>query len=88
MMPPWIQEGGIDGWIANMQIPELRAKALEEMRDPNADWENLGRGSGYENVYTGGFKNPELRHLTGKSLLEISEMRGTSPERNGDGSGC
>ncbi len=80
MIPPWIQEGGIDGWIANMQDPELRAKALEEMRDPNRDWENLGAGSGYDNVVTVGFKNPNLRHLTGKTLLEISQMRGKSPE--------
>lgn len=80
MIPPWIQEGGIDGWVANMKDPELRAKALEEMRDPNRDWENLGAGSGYENVVTVGFKNPELRHLIGKTLLEISAMRGTSPE--------
>ncbi|MBT6330736.1 MAG: D-aminoacylase [Kordiimonadaceae bacterium] len=80
MIPPWIQEGGINGWTANMQNPELRAKALGEMRDPNSEWENLGSGSGYENVITVGFKNPELRHLIGKTLLEISEMRGTSPE--------
>lgn len=80
MIPPWIQEGGINGWTANMQDPELRAKALIEMRDPNRNWENLGAGSGYENVIPVGFKNPELRHLIGKTLIEISEMRGTSPE--------
>jgi N-acyl-D-amino-acid deacylase len=80
MIPPWIQEGGIDGWIANMKTPGLRAKAINEMRDPNSPWENLGTGSGYENVILIGFKNPELRHLTGKSLLEVAKMRGTSPE--------
>ena len=80
MIPPWIQEGGIDGWVANMKDPELRAKALKEMRDPNRDWESLGAASGYENVITVGFKNPDLRHLVGKTLLEISKMRGTSPE--------
>jgi N-acyl-D-amino-acid deacylase len=80
MIPPWIQEGGIDGWIENMQDPAKRAKALEEMQMDDAGWENLGRGSGYENVITVGYKNPELRHLTGKTLLEIAEMRGTSPE--------
>lgn len=80
MIPPWIQEGGIDSWIANMQDPELRAKALEEMQMDDAGWENLGRGSGYENVITVGYKNPELRHLIGKTLVEIAEERGKSPE--------
>ena len=80
MIPPWIQEGGIDGWTSNMKDPEMRARALKEMRDPLRDWENLGSGSGYENVITVGFKNPDLRHLTGKTILEIAEMRDTSPE--------
>lgn len=80
MIPPWIQEGGIEGWISNMQDPELRAKALEEMLMNDAGWENLGRGSGYENVVTVGYRNPDLRHLTGKTLVEIAEMRGTTPE--------
>lgn len=80
MIPPWIQEGGIDGWIANMQDPEQRARALKEMRDPTSPWENLGTGSGYDNVVLVGFKNPELRHLTSKTLNEIAEIRGTSPE--------
>jgi N-acyl-D-amino-acid deacylase len=26
-----------------------------------------------------GFKNPQLKHLTGKTLAEVAEMRGTSP---------
>ncbi|MCP5382551.1 MAG: D-aminoacylase [Kordiimonadaceae bacterium] len=80
MIPPWIQEGGIKSWIANMQNPELRAKALHEMRDPNRDWESLGAASGYENVVLVGFDNPDLRPLTGKRLTEIAEMRGSSPE--------
>ena len=63
-----------------MKTPGLRAKAINEMRDPNSPWENLGTGSGYENVILIGFKNPELRHLTGKSLHEVAKMRGTSPE--------
>lgn len=80
MIPPWIQEGGIEQWIKNMQDPELRAKALSEMKDPNRDWESLGAASGYENVLLAGFRNPDLRGYTGKRLTEIAEERGTSPE--------
>lgn len=80
MIPPWIQEGGINGWITNMKDSEQRAKALAEMHMDDAGWENLGRGSGYENVITVDYKNPDLRHLIGKTLVEISQMRGTSPE--------
>lgn len=80
MIPPWIQEGGIEQWIKNMQDPELRARALSEMKDPNRDWESLGAASGYENVLLAGFRNPDLRGYTGKRLTEIAEERGTSPE--------
>lgn len=80
MIPPWIQEGGTKSWIANMQDPELREKALQEMRDPDRDWESLGAASGYDNVITVGFENPDLRDLTGMKLTDIAKMRGSSPE--------
>ena len=80
MIPPWIQEGGIDGWIANMKNYDLRQRALKEMRDPTSPWENLGTGAGYDNVLLVGFKNKALRSLTGKTLNEVAAMRNTSPE--------
>ncbi|MEM1380781.1 MAG: amidohydrolase family protein [Pseudomonadota bacterium] len=79
--PPWSQEGGNDAWFARLEDPELRARVIAEMRDPNAGYENLYLAAGSpENVLLIGFDNPALRPLTGKSLAEVAAMRGTSPE--------
>ena len=79
--PPWSQEGGHDAWVARLRDPELRTRIIEEMRDPDAGYENLYLEAGSpENVILSGFRNPELRALTGKTLAEVAAERGTSPE--------
>jgi len=80
-MPPWVQEGGHDAWVDRLQDPEIRARAIEEMSRPTDAWENLYLAAGGpENLLFFSFKNEDLKPLTGKTLAEVAEMRGTSPE--------
>ncbi|HXI88291.1 MAG TPA: D-aminoacylase, partial [Parvularculaceae bacterium] len=80
-MPPWVQEGGHDAWVARLKDPKIRARVIKEMREPPQGWENLYRAAGGpENVLLVSFKNPALKPLTGKSLAEVAKMRGESPE--------
>jgi N-acyl-D-amino-acid deacylase len=80
-MPPWVQEGGHDAWVARLRDPAIRARVLAEMRAPTADWESLYQlAGGPENVILIGFKNPALRHFTGQTLAQVAAARGTSPE--------
>lgn len=80
-MPPWVQEGGLLKWIARMRDPETRKRVVEEMRTKTDKWENLLLAAGSpERVLLVGFKNPSLKHLTGKTLAEVAARRGTSPE--------
>jgi N-acyl-D-amino-acid deacylase len=80
-MPPWAQEGGLDAWIGRLEDPVLRPRILAEMRTPTDEWENLMLATGSpENVLLVGFKSDELKPLTGKSLAEVANMRGKSPE--------
>ena len=44
-MPPWVQEGGLQQWIARMRDPRIRARVAAEMRTPSDEWENLLLGS-------------------------------------------
>ncbi|UCC96139.1 MAG: D-aminoacylase, partial [Candidatus Omnitrophota bacterium] len=57
-----------------------RKRILREMTTPSEDWENLFLLSGSpENILIVGLKNPRLKHLNGKTLAEIAEIRGKSP---------
>jgi N-acyl-D-amino-acid deacylase len=80
-MPPWVQEGGLDSWIDRLRDPALRRRVAEEMRTPTDKWENLLLAAGSpERVLLVGFKNPALKHLTGKTLAEVAKRRGQTPE--------
>ncbi|HSR66554.1 MAG TPA: D-aminoacylase [Acidobacteriota bacterium] len=79
-MPPWVQEGGLDDWIERLKDPATRRRVMAEMTTHTDEWENLFHAAGSaENLLLVGFKNDDLKHLTGKSLAEVAEMRGTSP---------
>ena len=80
-MPTWVQQGGIDGWVAQLKKPDVRKKVVAEMRDPNAKWESLLLAAGSpDRVLLIGFKTDKLKPLTGKTLAEVAKMRGVSPE--------
>ena len=79
-MPPWVQDGGLEAWIARLKDPAARARVLADMRDPHPAWENLAGKAGPEGMLLLAFKNPALKPLTGKTLAEVAKMRGKSPE--------
>ncbi|MBA7628658.1 N-acyl-D-glutamate deacylase [subsurface metagenome] len=79
-MPPWVQEGGHQAWVQRLKDPKIRKRVLKEMTTPTDKWENLYILAGTpENIILIGFKNERLKHLTGKTLAEVAEMRGKSP---------
>ena len=80
-MPPWVQEGGYGEWSRRLQDPAIRKKVAKEMRAKGDGWENLYFAAGSaDKLILNGFRNDSLRYLTGKTLAEVSKMRGTSPE--------
>ena len=80
-MPQWVQAGGLEQWIARLKDPAVRARVADEMKRPGDGWENLYYEAGSaDKLLLLGFKNPKLKHLTGKTLTEVARMRGKSPE--------
>ncbi len=80
-MPPWVQEGGYDAWAERLQDPEIRAKVKAEMMAKGDGWENLYFAAGSAaKLILNGFKNDSLKYLTGKTLKEVAELRGTGYE--------
>ena len=79
-MPPWVQAGGLAAWIGRLKDPETRAKVIDEMRTPSDEWENLYLASGADKMILVGFRNPDLKALTGETLADVAEARGKTPE--------
>ncbi len=79
-MPPWVQEGGLQAWIARMKDPASRERVKNEMATPTDAWENFFVAAGPEQMLLVAFKNDKLKPLTGKTLAEVAKMRGKSPQ--------
>ena len=79
-MPPWVQDGGLEAWIARLKDPAIRARLLADMRNPASDWENLLLAAGADGTLLLGFKNPALKPLTGKTLAAVAKARGVSAQ--------
>lgn len=79
-MPPWVQEGGLRAWIERLRDPLVRDRVRREMSTPTDAWENLYLAAGPEKTLLASFKSEALKPFTGKTLAEIAEIRGKSPE--------
>jgi N-acyl-D-amino-acid deacylase len=79
-MPPWVQDGGLEAWVARLKEPAVRARVIADMRDPAPAWENLYRHAGADGTILLAFKNPKLKPLTGRTLASVAKERGVSPE--------
>jgi len=80
-VPPWVQDGGFEASLERMRDPEMRKRIIKEMNTPSDEWENMFLLAGsLDNILLVNFRNAALKPLTGKTLAEVVEMRGTSPE--------
>ena len=80
-MPPAVQEGGLDVWVARLTDPAVRRRVGREMRTPTDAWENLFMAAGSpDRVLLVEFRQDSLKYLTGKTLAEVAALRGTTPE--------
>jgi|GEM_PF-30643 len=80
-MPPWVQEGGFERWRDRLRDASVRTRVAREMREPPDRWENLLLAAGSpDRVLLVGFRNPDLKHLTGMSLGAVARRRGVSAE--------
>ena len=79
-MPPWVQEGGLEAWIGRLKDPATRERVKKEMDTPTDAWENFFTAAGPDRILLVAFKNDKLKPYTGKTLAEISKLRGTPPE--------
>ena len=79
-MPPWVQEGGYEQWVARLKDPAIRARLRKEMTTPTTEWENFFVGAGPEGILLSGFKSEALKPLTGKTLADVARMRGKPAE--------
>ncbi|MFL6725496.1 MAG: amidohydrolase family protein [Sphingomicrobium sp.] len=78
--PTWMQDGGLEAWIARLKDPAIRARAIAEMHGAKAGENTKIVTDEPDKVLMVGFKNPKLKPLTGKTLGQVARERGKPPE--------
>jgi len=82
VLPPWASDGGFDALTERLRDPETRERIVAEMQAPAEGWENLLQlAGGADRLLLMGFANESLEPLIGKTLAEVAEVRGKSPEQ-------
>lgn len=69
-LPEWVRIDGVGAAIEKLKDPTTRNKVVKELIFSNPP----------ESILLVGFRNPELRHLSGKRLSEVAADRNLSPE--------
>jgi N-acyl-D-amino-acid deacylase len=78
--PLWIQDGGVEAWVARLKDPAQRARALAEMRGPDGTENAKLVVDEPDKVLLLAFKTERLKPLTGRTLASVAKERGKSPE--------
>ncbi len=80
-MPPWVQEGGYEAWVARLKDPAIRARVKREMTTPTDQVGELLHRRGTRTASClSGFKSEALKPLTGKRLSRGRQDARQSPE--------
>jgi N-acyl-D-amino-acid deacylase len=79
--PPSLQDGGFDSLWNRLQRPMVREQMKQAMNTNAQEWENTYYGAGgAKGVLLLGFRRDSLRKYIGKTLEEVAQLRGASPE--------
>lgn len=80
LLPSWVTERGTDSLLEVLSTPDLRRRALEEMRHPwNGPLENQYCSVGPGSILLAGFGRPEHAQLEGLVLADIGAARSQDP---------
>jgi dihydroorotase/N-acyl-D-amino-acid deacylase len=76
-VPPWAHDGGTERLLARLRDPEARRRIRKDMETPGGGWDNGWQEiPGPESVLIGAVQNPALTRFQGKTLAEVTQVRG------------
>lgn len=80
-LPPALQDGGFGKLWQRLHDANVRAQTKKAINTNAMDWENFFVAAGSpENILLVGFTKDSLRKYTGKTLLEVAQLKGTPVE--------
>ena len=79
IIPPWAHIGGTEQLIQRMCDPATREKIKDDILYTRTVWDNMVSVCTQNGIIVTSVNKPENQECVGKSIVEIGEMRHTSP---------
>jgi N-acyl-D-aspartate/D-glutamate deacylase len=80
LLPPWVQDGGIDALLDRLRSPEARARIADEVPSGLPGWMSYAVASGgWQHIRIAAVTSPTLRHLEGRTLEDAARDAGMAP---------
>jgi N-acyl-D-amino-acid deacylase len=79
ILPPWVQEGGVDALCERLESDEIRARVIHDVLQVDCDWENFWETpkGGPKGIILLNF--PHTPEVEGKTLSEAAAMMKLTP---------
>ena len=79
-LPPWAFEGGVAKMVERIQVPELKAKMIQDMKTGLPNWQDTYLMlKSWDHVVIASMMKEENKPLEGKSLAQIAKERNQDP---------
>lgn len=78
ILPPWMHSGGTEEMLDRLKDPNIRERIKSDL-ETNTQYENWVLNCGWENITITTVATERNKHLEGKNLRDIAELRGTDP---------
>ena len=80
LLPPWVQDGGIEALIARLRVDEVRDRIRREVATGLPDWMSYAVVSGgWDKIIIAAVGTARLRSLEGRTVAEAALERGVDP---------
>ena len=79
ILPPWAHDGGTDKLLERLRSPEDRKRMVRDIEHGIPGWDNFVDFAGFDGIFVTSVRTDANRDVIGKSLAEISQLRGKNP---------
>ena len=80
LLPPAARRGSKETILGRLRNHDMRMQIARQMADDSYGWENIATAAGWERIMVTGLAEPANKPWEGKSLQEIADEAGRTPQ--------
>jgi N-acyl-D-amino-acid deacylase len=77
LLPPWVNEGGVDALLERLGDPRVRAQIARDYETGLPHWQDLVSASGWDSIAVS--SAPSNRHFEGRGIADVAGETGVTP---------